>query len=215
MNFAILALIGIAAAGLLWALGVARQLWTIAGAALMLGAAGFAAQSSGHHPGKPVAADVTPIAVDPGLVAFREAIFAPSRADSLALASADARLATGDAHAAAEGVRREIALRPGNAALWTELGYVLSLRDHAVSPAAKFAFRRALALAPRTPGPAFFLGMASVDAGDLAAGRAAWVYALAATPPGAAYREDIAQRIATIDQIEKMAAAQRAAGVAP
>ncbi|PTS86556.1 cytochrome C biosynthesis protein [Sphingomonas sp. HMWF008] len=215
MNLVILILIGIAAAASLWALGVARRLWTIAGAALMLGAAGFAWQSQAHQPGKPTAADVTPITVDPGMVAFREAVFAPSREDSLALATADSRLQSGDAHAAADGLRAEIARRPNDAVLWTGLGYVLALHDGAVSPAAKFAFRRAVTLAPGTPGPTFFLGMAYVDAGDLAAARPAWAAALAATPKDAPYRGDIADRLGAVDQFLKMAAAQRAAGITP
>ena len=215
MNLLILLVVGIAVAGGLWALGVARRLWTIAGAALMLGAAGFALQSRAHQPGQPVQADVTPITVDPGMVAFRDAVFAPSRADSLALASADARLLSGDAHAAAEGLRAEIASRPGDAVLWSGLGYVLALHDGAVSPAAKFAFRRAVTLAPRTPGPPFFLGMAYVDAGDFAAARPVWRYALEATPKDAPYRPDIVERLAAVDQFLKMAAAKSAAGIAP
>jgi cytochrome c-type biogenesis protein CcmH len=215
MNLLILLAVGIVAAGALWALGVSRRLWTIAGAALMLGAAGFALQSQAHQPGKPTEADVTPITVDPGMVAFREAVFAPSREDSLALATADARLQSGNAHAAADGLRAEIALRPDDAVLWSGLGYVLALHDGAVSPSAKFAFRRAVTLAPGTPGPTFFLGMAYVDAGDFAAARPAWAYALAATPKDAPYRGDIADRLAAVDQFLRMSAAQRAAGVAP
>ena len=88
MNWLILLLVGMATTGLLWALGVSRRLWTIAGAALMLGAAGFAAQGPRHLTGKPVAANVEPIVIDPGMVAFRDAVFAPSPADGLALASA-------------------------------------------------------------------------------------------------------------------------------
>ena len=214
MNLLILAAVGGIAAGVLWALGVARRLWTIAGAALMLGAAGFALQSQAHQPGKPTRADVTPIVVDPGMVAFREAVFAPSHEDSLALATADAQLQAGDAHAAVEGLRAEIALRPGDATLWSGLGYVLSLHDHGVSPSAKFAFRRAMTLAPRTPGPPFFLGMAYVDASDFAAARPAWAYALAATPRDAPYRADIADRVAAVDQFLRMTAAQQAPGPA-
>jgi cytochrome c-type biogenesis protein CcmH len=215
VSLLVLAVIGIAVAILLRALGMARRLWTIAGAALMLGATGFAVQATRHLPGKPVTADVTPITVDPGMVAFRDAVFAPSRDDSLALASADARLQAGDAHAAADGLRREIALRPADASLWTGLGYVLALHDTTLSPAAKFAFHRAQTLAPHTPGPAFFLGMAALEAGDVATARTAWSYALAATPPGAPYRADIVERIAALDQLQKMVAARRAAGVAP
>jgi cytochrome c-type biogenesis protein CcmH len=206
VNLLVLALVGLAAAAALWALGIGRRLWSFAGAALMLGAVGFAVQAARHVPGKPVTAGVTPILVDPGMVAFRDAVFAPDRADSLALASADARLQAGDAHAAAEGLRREIALRPDDAMLWSGLGSVLAQHDGAVSPAAKFAFRRALALAPGAPGPAFFLGLAYVDAGEFGPARLAWSHALATTPAGAAYRPDIVERLAAIDQFEAMQA---------
>ncbi|WP_037493118.1 tetratricopeptide repeat protein [Sphingomonas sp. PAMC 26605] len=206
MNLLILALVGVAAAGLLGSMGIGRRLRSFAGAALMLGAIGFAVQAARHLPGKPVTAGVTPVLVDPGMVAFREAVFAPDRADSLALASADARLQAGDAHAAADGLRREIALRPNDAVLWSGFGAMLAQHDGAVSPAAKFAFRRALALAPRAPGPAFFLGMAYADAGDFGAARLAWRHALAMTPADAAYRPDIVERLAAIDQFEAMQA---------
>lgn len=214
MSFVLLLLVGVAVAGALVLLGVARSLWTLAGAALMLGAAGFTWQGARHLPDAPRRADVTPIPVEPGLIAFREAIFAPSRVNSLALASADARLQAGDARAAIEGLRREIALRPSDAVLWTALGYTLALHDRAVSPAAKFAFRRAVALAPGTPGPPFFIGLAQLEAGDLAAARAPWAYALARTPANAPYRGDIADRVAAIDQFLKLPAARQAPGTA-
>lgn len=215
MNWGILLVVGIATAALLSALGVSRSLWTIAGAALMLGAAGFAAQGARHLAGKPVAANVEPIMVDPGLIAFREAVFAPTHTDSLALASADARLSEGDARAAIAGLARDLAERPEDAVLWTALGYTLALHDHGLSPAAKFAFQRATTLAPGRPGPLFFLGMAHVDSGDLAGARSAWVAALSATPASAPYRADIAERVAAIDQFLRMAAARRAMGADP
>jgi cytochrome c-type biogenesis protein CcmH len=210
MNLLILALVGIGTAALLFALGVTRRLGTIVGTALMLGATGFAVQSARHQPGKSVATDATPITVDPGMVAFRTAVFAPTPDDTLALASADGRLADGNPRAAAQGLARELALRPRDAVLWTHLGYVLALHDRGVSPAAKLAFRRALALGAGTPGPAFFLGMAQVDAGDLAAARPSWTYALSVAPRDAPYRSDIAERIAALDQLRRLAASQPA-----
>lgn len=215
MNLVMLAVVGLSAAALLRWLGVARNLWALSGALLMLGAVGFAWPGARHEAGRPVQADVTPIEVDPGMVEFRTAVFAPSHDDMLALASADARLRAGDARAAAQGLTRDIALRPDDAVLWTALGYVLALHDRAVSPSARFAFARAVKLAPGTPGPAFFLGMAHVDAGDLAAARPAWTYALAATRKDAPYRADIAERLAAIDQFQRMTAAGRPAGAAP
>lgn len=210
MNLVTLAVLGMTTAALLWWLGIGRSLWTLVGTALMLGATGFVLQSVRHQPGTPVRASTVPIVVDPGMVAFRNAVFAPQERAVLALASADGRVGTGDTHAAAQGLLHDLRTRPDDAALWTELGYVLALHDHAVSPAAKFAFRRAVTLAPATPGPAFFLGMAYVDAGEVAAARPYWAYALAVTPRDAPYRADIAERIAAVDQFARMTAVKPA-----
>jgi cytochrome c-type biogenesis protein CcmH len=209
MNLVILALVGIVTALALHLLGIARPVWTFVGAALLLGATGFVAQGARHQPGQPVSATTAPIVLDPGMVAFRGAVFEPGPRDILALASADGRLAAGETQAAALGLVRDLAQHRDDPILWSDLGYVLALHDRAVSPAAKFAFRRAIALAPATPGPAFFLGMAYVDAGNLAAARVAWARALGVTPRTAPYRADIVERLDAIDQFDRMAAAQR------
>lgn len=212
MGWLWLALVGVAAAAGLWALGLSRRLWSLSGAVLMLGATGYALQGRPTLPAHTVIAESTPIQVDPGMVAFREIVFNPSRDDALALATADGRLAKGDARAAARGLAEALEKRPDDATLWSTFGYVLALHDGAVSPSAKLAFQRALTLAPRAPGPPFFLGMAYVDAGELAAARPAWIEALRLTPADAPYRRDIVLRIAAIDQFQRMAAAQAAAG---
>lgn len=212
MGWVVLALVGVAAAVGLWALGLSRRLWSLGGAVLLLGATGYALQGRPMLPAHDVAAESAPIDVDPGLVAFRQIIFDASRADVLALASADGRLQSGDARAAAQGLARELDQRPGDAVLWTGLGYVLALHDGALSPPAKQAFQRAFALQPRAPGPPFFLGMAYVETGEFAAARLAWVEALRLAPADAPYRGDIVERIAAVDQFQRMAAARRAAG---
>lgn len=213
MGWIALALAGLAAAAGLWALGLSRRLWSLAGAVLLLGATGYALQGRPALPARPVVADAVPIEVDPGMIAFRDAVFAPSREDALTLATADARLREGDARGAVAGLEQAVAARPGDAVLWSGLGYTLALHDSAVSPPARFAFARALALAPRQPGPVFFLGMAYANAGEFAAARPAWVRALQLSPATAPYRGDIVARLAAVDQFQRMAEAERAARV--
>lgn len=212
MGWAMLALAGLGAAAGLWVLDLSRRLWSLAGAVLMLGATGYALQGRPAEPARPVVANTVPIDVDPGMVAFRDAVFAPSRDDTLVLATADAHLRDGDVRAAAAGLQQAVAARPGDATLWSALGYTLALHDGAVSPPVRFAFQQALRLAPTQPGPPFFLGMAYIEAGEFAAARPAWVDALRLTPAAAPYRRDIVERIAAIDQMQRMAEAQRAAG---
>ncbi|HEU0045624.1 cytochrome C biosynthesis protein [Sphingomonas sp.] len=189
------------------AAGLARVYASLAGAALMLGGAGYAWQQRAGLPGQPVSAKVKTIEVEPGMIAFRAAIMPGTLGDREALAVADTRLRDGDATGAAAGLLRAIRATPGQPALWTGLGAALAAHDDGqFSPSARFAFQRAVALAPREPGPPFFLGMALARAGDLAGARTAWLRALALAPRNAPYRADIAERLVIIDQYEAMAA---------
>ncbi|WP_375398630.1 tetratricopeptide repeat protein [uncultured Sphingomonas sp.] len=207
MGWVALAVIGGVAFAALRLLGVPRALGWFVGAALMLGAAGYALQQRASLPGHPVGAEAEAVDVDPGLVAFRGAIMPAPAGDAEVLAAADAQLRAGQTRAAAQGVLAAIARRPGDAALWTGLGSALAAHDAGqVSPAARFAFRRAWRLAPDQPGPPFFLGLAYLQAGEMAAAKVAWLRALALTPADASYRVDIAERLVMIDEFQAMAA---------
>lgn len=201
--------IGLAAFAMLRFGGVARPLAALAGAVLLLGAAGYAVQQNATLPGSPASPDVRRIDVHPGLVAFRSAIMPTSSADSARLVAADERLRGGDTMGAAQIMLAAVAQRPGDAALWTGLGTVLAAHDDGrMSPAARHAFGRAFQLAPGTPGPPFFLGLAHVQSGDLAAAKRSWLQALALTPRDAPYRIDIAERLAMVDRFIAMQAAK-------
>lgn len=207
MGWVALGLIGAAAFAALRLAGLPPVLGWFAGAALMLGATGYALQQQAGLPGRPVRAGAAAVDVDPGLSALRSVIL-PGAAP--ALTAADARLGSGDSTAAARGLLDAIARDPRDPALWTGLGSAIVAHDEGqMSPAAGLAFRRATKLAPHAPGPPFFLGLAYVQAGDLAAARTAWLRALALSPPGAPYRLDIAERLMLLDQFQAMADAQR------
>ena len=204
MGWLWLIVIGAAALVALWRAGVSRSLATLTGAALLVGAAGYAWQQHATLPGHPVTADAETIEVDPGLVAFRAAIMPGNEA---VLVAADHRERAGDSTGATQIILDAIAKRPADAALWTGLGSALAAHDDGqLSPAALLAFRRAIGLAPTAPGPPFFLGLAYIQAGDLDAAKVAWVRTLALAPPDAAYRVEIAERLVMIDQFRAMQA---------
>lgn len=210
MVWVTLVAIGMIAFAVLRLTGMPRRLGWFAAAALMLGATGYALQQRAGLPGHPVAADAEAIDIDPGMVAFRALILPGTREDAQLLADADVELRRGDTNAAARGLLQAIDRDPGNAVLWTGLGGALAAHDGGqLSPAAQFAFRRAWQLAPRAPGPPFFLGLALVQAGDLAAAKTAWLRALALAPRDAPYRVDIAERLVMIDEFQAMAAGAR------
>lgn len=201
MGWLALALIGIAAAGGLRLIGVSREMWWFVGAALMLGATGYALQGSPTVPSHPVTANATPIEVDADLVALRGKMFGIATGEAAFMGTADALIRGGDLRSASSLILSGIHQSPRSAMLWTGLGEVLAQHDgDTMSPASRFAFRRAVALAPEHPGPPFFLGVAFIRARQLPAARAAWARALQLTPPTAAYHDELAQRLALLDQ---------------
>jgi Flp pilus assembly protein TadD len=211
MGWVILAAIGAAVFVALWALGLPRSLWSFAGAALMLGAAGYALQARPELSGAPVEAARKAQADDPTLRDLRSAMFGRfTYLDGYFFAS-DALIRGGDPEKAAKLMLGGVRSSPKDAALWTWLGMTLTEADgRTVSPAAGVAFRRAVALAPKHPGPRFFYGLAYVRAGQFAAARSYWADALKLSPPGAPYREDIAMRLTLLDRfLEAQAREQR------
>jgi tetratricopeptide (TPR) repeat protein len=195
MGWAMMAAIGVAAAGLLVAFGLRRGAWSAAGAALMVGAIGYAVQGNPGLPGHPVRADAQGIEADPGIVELRGAMFGRYGDDALYFVTSDALQRAGDTTRAVTLLLGAIRHKPDDAALWTELGNAIAAHDGGyVSPAAQLAFRRARQLAPANPGPYFFAGLAAVRAGDFASAEPLWKKALALTPADAGYRPLLTER---------------------
>lgn len=200
MAWLILAIMGVAAMAVLLLAGVARELWMFVAAALMLGAAGYAWQQRAALPGHPVTAASRGIEVQEAFTSFRAAIMPGKPGDDRILAAADDQLRKGDTAAAGRVMLDAIAADPRDAALWTGLGTVLVAHDEGqLSPAAQFAFRRAMTLAPNEPGPVFFLGLAYAQGNNLPAAKPLWERALALAPADAPYRSVIADQLAGID----------------
>lgn len=208
MGYVWMALIGIAAFAILWRAGIARPLWSFAGAALMLGAAGYAWQGRPTTPGQPVAANAEPIAVDPTMTALRDEMIGRYTGDTAYIVASDAMIRAGDLRAATTVILGGIRKYPDSLALWTALGMTMAQHDgDEVSPPALFAFQQAMRLSPQHPAPRFFLGTAYIKAGDYRNGRDWWARALAVTPRDAPYRAELAGRVAILDQLLMMAAA--------
>ena len=196
-----LAVIGGGAMLLLIWLKLGRALWSLAGAALMLGATGYALQGRPGEEGHPATPTAQSQADDPGLIALRDQMLGRFSGDGAYLVAADAMTRAGDQHAAVQVILGGIRAIPESVLLWTGLGNALAAHDgNQVSPPALFAFQQAARLSPKHPAPPFFLGLAYVRAGNLGAARPLWARALALTPPGAAYRKDIAVRLALLDR---------------
>lgn len=200
MGWVMLVLIALTTAALLAFLGVPRLLWPLAGAALMLGAAGYAWQGQPDLSAQPVAADAVKLPPSDAYKKLRDTFFGRFGGESMYFGISDVALANGDTDFAARALTGGVDYAPQNAAMWNELGNVIALHDGGVvSPAAQLAYRRAMLLAPRNPGPPLFLGLAYIRAGEYAKARPLWVHALALTPKDASYRYEIARQLALLD----------------
>ena len=193
--------LGLGAMALLAALKLARPLWSLLGAALMLGATGYALQGSPIQPGSPAKPAAVAVPEDPALLELRDAMLGRYTLDAAYLTAADAMTRTGDSESAVRVLLGGINRIPRSLALWTALGSAMAAHDGSLSPPARFAFDQAMRIAPTHPAPPFFLGLAHVRADDYAAARPYWARAAALSPEGASYRRDIALRLALLDRL--------------
>ncbi|MEH3047912.1 tetratricopeptide repeat protein [Sphingomonas adhaesiva] len=213
MGFLALGLLGAGAFGAMLLLGVRRLLWSTVGAALFLGAIGYAWQGRPSLAAAPARHRTTMAAIDPEAIALRDMLLGRYTQDAAYLVAADAMTRSGDTASAARAVMGGLSRLPKSFILWTWAGVTLAAdaKDQ-VTPPALLAFRQAARLAPEHPAPPFYLGMAYVRAGQLAQARPYWRRAVALSPPGTAYRREIAVRLMLLDRFVEL---QQAGMVAP
>ena len=200
-RFIALAVIGAVVFGVLVALRLPRLLWSFAGAALFLGAAGYAWQGRPGQPTAPAKPRVDAVPLDPEAIMLREQLMGRYTADTAYIVASDAMLRAGDKRAAAQVVLGGVRALPRSFILWTQLGSNLVMLDgDQMSPAAKLAFGRAAQLAPEHPAPPYYAGIAYVRAGDLPAARRLLARAVSLSPDGMDYRRIIANQLRVLDQ---------------
>ncbi len=202
MGWLILAVIGIATFAGLALLRLPRLLWSMAGAALMLGATGYALQGRPMLPGQPATGKRETQVIDPALSDLRAQMFGRFGQESAYLTAADALSQAGSPRYEVDSLLGGIRGTPDSPQLWTALGDALARHDGGrLSPAAMLAFERAHQIEPRHPGPWFFYGVAQLRAGDPIKAQAAWRKALSLTTPDAPYRGELEKRTVLLDRL--------------
>jgi cytochrome c-type biogenesis protein CcmH len=196
-------------AALLFVFKVPRGTWEAAGAALLLGIAGYATQASPGLPGAPKSAAAEVNDAGKALVEARQSLrSAPAQTGNSWLVIADAMVRNGRYADASSILLGAVESNPKDSESW--LALAIALVSHAqgnLSPAALHAFRQASAADPAAPGPPFFLGLALAQNGRLDEGRTLWATLLKAAPADAPWRADLQARIASL---ESFIAQQRA-----
>jgi cytochrome c-type biogenesis protein CcmH len=113
---------------------------------------------------------------------------------------ADSYAARGKTEDAVGLIQSGLRAHPDDYVLW--VGLANALVDHAgvMTPAAELAYGRAARLAPWSPAPPFFRGVALLRSGERDAALAEWRALLASAPADAPWRPLVEDGLATIER---------------
>lgn len=198
----ILALAALAFVAAVFLLRLPKAGYTLLGATLLFGLAGYALQGS---PGAPAAPGQTAADSQQNgelLVQARREFFDPARLPARFLITSDAYARRGDYERAAAFAESAVEENPNDAEAWTALGNALA--EHAggqLTPAAIYAYGQAERRAPSSPAPGYFLGLALLRSGQPERTRAIWAELLAAAPADAPWRPVLAERLARLEAL--------------
>lgn len=195
-----LALAAFALAALL--LRLPREGFTLFGAVLVFGLAGYAWQGQPGQPASPKTPATATSTQGEAMVEGRAALFERTLPPPNYLLTSDAFARRGQFADAAALLRGGLEDNPNDLESWLALG--LALVGHAdgfVTPAALQAFSRAKAIDPEHPGAEYFLGFAYLQSGEVRAARNVWAGLVANSPPDAPWREGLEAEIVRLDDM--------------
>jgi len=197
MAYLVLLLLAGLALGLIWLTGLRGSWLVMTAAALLLGAASYAVHGRPDLAGSPRAATTT----DPpiSLVRARNAFLGEFSGRSHWLIISDSFAARGQTRDAAGILQSATRQYPRDYALWLGLGNALTDHAKGLTPAARLAFARSAELAPTSPAPAYFLGLAKLRSGDPEGALTDWKAVLAAAPANAGWRPLVEDGVAMVE----------------
>lgn len=193
----ILLLLVALALGISWIAGLRGAWLMLTAAALMLGAAGYAVQGRPGLAGSPRAGSAPEPPIS--LVTARNAFLGQFSGRSHWLIIADSFAARGETRDAVGILKSATRAYPKDYALWLGLGNALTDHARGLTPAARLAFARSAELAPTSPAPVYFLGLAKLRSGDPEGALADWKRVLANAPADASWRPFVEDGVALIE----------------
>jgi cytochrome c-type biogenesis protein CcmH len=198
MGFALLGLLAFVTLAALWLLKLRGSLLTLAAAATAFGCAGYALQGRADLDGMPrsSAGRAPPIP----LTGARRALMGQFDSADAWISMSDALASRGNTEDAANLLRAQASRHPDDYRLWVGLGNALVDHSRTLSPPARFAYARAIFLAPGYPAPRFFLGLAEARSGNPAEAVRLWRSILADAPADASWRPMIEDGILLMSQ---------------
>ena len=196
-SWLILLLLVALALGVIRLSGLRGPWFTMTASALLLGGTGYALQGCPGLEGAPraQAAKQPPIS----LVAARNAFIGQFNRSSHWLIISDSFAARGNTRDAVGILQSATRHHPRDYALWLGLGNALADHAQMLTPAARLAYARSAELAPTSPAPAYFLGLAMLRSGDPEGALEQWNKILADAPANASWRPRIEEGVALIE----------------
>ncbi|MEO1047793.1 MAG: tetratricopeptide repeat protein [Pseudomonadota bacterium] len=199
---AVLLVAGIAFAIAALALRLPREGWTIFGAMLLFGLAGYAWQGSPTQASQPKAVQAKAPASGEEMVNARRALFDPVQPKPDYLMFSDGYARRGRFDDAAKALRGGLSRNPNHVESWLALGMALiGHSDGNVTPAASYAYAQARRLDPANPAADYFLGFSYLQSGQIRAARDVWASLLERSPADAPWREELEARVSRLDQM--------------
>lgn len=198
----VIALAGLAFLAAAVLLRLPRAGYTLLGAALLFGLAGYALQGSPGAPASPGRPAADARQTGELLVKARREFFDPAVPPSRFLITSDAYARRGDHLRAAGFAQSAVEENSNDVEAWTALGNALT--EHAggqLTPAALHAYGQAENRAPGSPAPGYFLGLAMLRSGQPGRARAIWAELVAQAPADAQWRSALAERLARLDRL--------------
>ena len=185
-----------------FALKLPRGGYTIVGAALVFGLAGYATQGMPGLPDAPGSRSDRDDATGELIVEARREFFDPATLPSRSMITSDAFARRGDYENAAGFARSATQDNPNDIEAWTALGNALV--EHAggqLTPAAIYAYGQAETRAPAQAAPGYFIGLSLLRSGQPQRTREIWAELLAAAPQDAPWRPALAERLGRLENL--------------
>ncbi len=180
----------------------ARRLSPIA-TALLLGLAGYAWQGQPALSGVPTK-PASKSRFDEALVAKRHEIGERISGATKWLVVSDGLGRQGNSEDAANVLLAGLREYPNDPNLWVGLGNALIVHGEGVlSPAAKFAFTKALAVEPKSISASYFYGLALAQSGQFEQSKEVWGRLAIQLPEDAELRDELIRNIALLDALMK------------
>ncbi len=200
MTFVPIILLAAAAFGVaVLALRLPRVGWTLFGAALLFGLAGYALQGSPGQVGSPKVAAAAAADTGVALVEARRELYGPTP-PSRFVTVADGFARRGQFSDAAGILRGSLEQESRDPEAWLALANALvENAEGQLTPAAMYAFAQAEQQDPASPGPGFFLGVALINSGRPGEARRLWADMLARAPADAPWRDGLKDRLGRLD----------------